>query len=122
MRTSAYRWETQDVLIPLAFSVMRWPKPDYVGAATPRAQSLIAARLAIAADDGWTADEPTDFATLFSRSRVRSRNTLLRWRVDSVAIRVTRRVPYRRARTEAKGQKGAMSGEATNTERKGRKS
>jgi hypothetical protein len=46
MRTSAYRWETQDVLIPLAFSVMRWPKPDYVGAATPRAQSMIAARLA----------------------------------------------------------------------------
>jgi hypothetical protein len=97
MRTSAYRWETQDVLIPLAFSVMRWPKPDYVGAATPRAQPMIAARLAIAADDGWTADEPTDFATLFSRSRVRSRNTLLRWRVDSVAIRVTRRVSYRGA-------------------------
>ena len=52
MPTSAYRWETQDVLIPLAFSVMRWPKPDYVGAATPRAQPMIAARLAIAADDG----------------------------------------------------------------------
>jgi hypothetical protein len=95
MRTSAYLWETQDVLIPLAFSVMRWPHPDYVGAATPRAQSLIAARLALAASDGWTADEPTDFATLFSRSRVRSRNTLLRWRVDSVTIRMTHRVTYR---------------------------
>jgi hypothetical protein len=95
MRTSAHRWETQDVLIPLAFSVMRWPKPDYVGAATLRAQSMIAARLAIAAGAGWRADEPTDFATLFSRSRVRSRNTLLRWRVDSVTIRMTRRVTYR---------------------------
>ena len=94
MPTSAYRWESQDVLIPLAFSVMRWPNPDYVGAATRRAQSMIAARLALAADDGWTADEPADFATLFSRSRVRSRNTLLRWRVDSVSIRVTRRVTY----------------------------
>ena len=94
MPTSAYRWEAQDVLIPLAFSVMRWPKPDYVGAATPRAQSLIAARLAVEAGDGWTADEPTDFPTLFSRSRVRSRNTLLRWRVDSVSIRMTRRVTY----------------------------
>ena len=30
----------------------------------PRAHSLIA-RLAIAADNGWRADEPTDFATLF---------------------------------------------------------
>jgi hypothetical protein len=96
MPTGAYSWETQDVLIPLGFSVMRWPKPDYVDAATPKAQSMIAVRLARAADDGWTADEPTDFATLFSRSRVRSRNTLLRWRVDSVTIRVTRRVPYRR--------------------------
>lgn len=96
MPTSAYRWETQEMLIPLAFSVMRWPHPDYVGAATPRAQSLIAARLAVAADDGWTADEPTDFATLFGRSRVRSRRLLLRWRVDSVTIRMTRRVPYRR--------------------------
>jgi hypothetical protein len=96
MRTSAYRWETQDVLIPLAVSVMRWPHPDYVGAATPRAQALIAARLAIAADDGWIADEPTDFPTLFSRSRVRSRNTLFRWRVDSATIRMTRRVSYRR--------------------------
>ena len=96
MSTSAYRWETQDVLIPLAFSVMRWPKPDYIGAATPRAQSMIAARLAIAADAGWRADEPTDFATLFRRSRVRSRITLLRWRVASVSIRVTRRVTYRR--------------------------
>jgi hypothetical protein len=81
MRTSAYRWETQDVLIPLAFSVMRWPKPDDVGAATVRAQSMIAAR--------------TDFATHFSHSRVRSRRILLRWRRDSVAIRVTRRVSYR---------------------------
>jgi|GEM_PF-1570201 len=97
MRTSAHRWETRDLLIPLAFSVMRWPHPDYVGAATPRAQSLIAARLAVAAGDGWTADEPTDFATLFSRSRVRSRNTLVRWRVESVTIRVTRRVFYRRS-------------------------
>jgi hypothetical protein len=96
MRTSAYRWETEEVLIPLGFSVMRWPKPDYVGAATPRAQTIIEARLAIAVDDGWTADEPTDFATLFSRSRVRSHNTLLRWRVDSVTIRMTRRVSYRR--------------------------
>jgi hypothetical protein len=95
MPTSAYRWETQDVLIPLAFSVMRWPHPDYVGAATLRAQSMIAARLAIAADAGWTADEPTDFATLFSRSRVRSRRIPLRWRVDSVTIRMTRRVTYR---------------------------
>jgi hypothetical protein len=95
MPTSAYRRETQDVLIPLAFSVMRWPNSDYVGAATLRAQSLIAARLAIAADDGWTADEPTDFVTLFSRSRVRSRRFPLRWRVDSVTIRVTRRVLYR---------------------------
>ena len=96
MRTSAYRWQTQEVLIPLAFSVMRWPHPDYVGAATPKAQSLIAARLARAAEDGWTADEPTDFATLFSRSRVRSHNTLLRWRVDAVTIRMTRRVTYQR--------------------------
>jgi hypothetical protein len=96
MLTSAHRWETQDLLIPLAFSVMRWPHPDYVGAATPRAQSMIAARLAVAAGDGWTADEPNDFATLFSRSRVRSRNTLVRWRVESVTIRVTRRVFYRR--------------------------
>jgi len=97
MPTSAYRWETQDVLIPLAFSVMRWPHPDYVGAATPRAQSLIAARLAIAADEGWTADEPTCFATLFSRSRVISRRIPLRWRVDSVTIRMTRRVSSRGA-------------------------
>ena len=94
MPTSAYRWETQDMVIPLAFTVMRWPKPDYIGAATPRAQSMIAARLAVEAGDGWTADEPTDFPTLFNRSRVRSRSTLLRWRVDSVAIRVTRRVSY----------------------------
>src|SRR5437868_11827407 len=96
MPTSSFHWQTQELLIPLAFSVLRWPNPDYVGAAMPRAQAMIAVRLAVEAGDGWTADEPTDFPTLFSRSRVRSRNTLLRWRVESVTIRMTRRVSYRR--------------------------
>ena len=40
-----------------------------------------------AARDGWHADEPTDFATLFSRSGVRSRDSYFRWQVDSATIR-----------------------------------
>jgi|SRR5579862_1604441 len=87
------RWEHQDLLIPLRISVIHWRRPDYVGEAAPRVQPLIVAALAEAARSGWQADEPSDFATLFSRSQVRTRNTFLRWRVDSVTIRLIR--PFR---------------------------
>lgn len=84
--------EGRDLIVPLAISVRHWRTPDYVGAAAPRAQRIIATYLQDAAREGWQADEPTDFATLFSRSRVRTRNTFLRWRVDSATIRVLRAV------------------------------
>jgi len=88
------RWEYQDLVIPLTISVLHWRTPDYVGAATPRIQPMIAAALATAAREGWQADEPTDFPTLFSRSRVRTTNTFIRWRVTSVTIHQMR--PIRR--------------------------
>jgi len=88
------RWEYQDLVIPLTISVLHWRTPDYVGAATPRIQPMIAAALAAAAHEGWQADEPTDFPTLFSRSRVRTTNTFIRWRVTSVTIHQMR--PIRR--------------------------
>ncbi|HLJ81797.1 MAG TPA: hypothetical protein VKT52_09950 [Ktedonobacterales bacterium] len=90
MPHNAMRWEYQDLVIPLAISVSHWHHRDYVGAATPRAQPIIQASLQQAASEGWRADEPTDFPTLFSRSRVRTRNNVARWRLDSVMIRLTR--------------------------------
>ena len=86
------RWESQDLVIPLRISVLHWRTPNYVGAATPRIQPRIAAALAAAAREGWQADEPIDFPTLFSRSRVRTTNTFIRWRITSATIRLTRPV------------------------------
>jgi len=85
-------WEGRDLVIPLAISIHHWHTPDYVGAAATRAQPIIETYLHNAARDGWHADEPIDFATLFSRSRVRTRNNLFRWRVDSATIRQLRAV------------------------------
>ena len=85
-------WEGRDLVIPLAISIRHWRNPDYVGATAPRVQPIIETYLHDAAQDGWRADEPTDFATLFSRSRVRTRNNLFRWRVDSTTIRLLRAV------------------------------
>jgi hypothetical protein len=90
------RWERQDLVIPLAISVCHWRTPDYVGAAAPLAQPIIAAALVVAARDGWRADEPTDLATLFSRSQLRTTNTFMRWRVTSVTIRQARPVYHER--------------------------
>ncbi len=91
------RWEGlefQDLLIPVTISVRHWRHPDYVGAAAPRVQPIILAALQAAAHEGWRADEPTDFATLFSRSRVRTTDSFLRWRIASVAIRLSRPVSW----------------------------
>ncbi|MGO8948775.1 MAG: hypothetical protein ACLQUY_14205 [Ktedonobacterales bacterium] len=84
------RWEHQEILIPLDISLIHWWHPDYVAAAALRVQPMIAAALTEARHSGWHADEPTDFATLFSRSQVRTRNSVLRWHVDSVTIRLLR--------------------------------
>lgn len=93
VRDGIERWENQDLVIPLAIAVRHWRTPDYVGAATPLVQPMIAAALAAAARDGWHADEPADFPTLFSRSRVRTTNTSWCWRITSVTIHLTRAVP-----------------------------
>lgn len=84
------RQEYHDLVIPLGISVRHWRTSDYVAAATPLIQPTIAAALIFAAGEGWHADEPTDFATLFSRSRIRTTNTFIRWRVISATIRLTR--------------------------------
>jgi hypothetical protein len=88
-------WEYQDLVIPVTLFVRHWRHADYVGVAAPRVQPIILAALEEAACAGWRADEPTDFATLFSRSRVRTQDSLLRWRISSVAIRLSRRVSDR---------------------------
>jgi hypothetical protein len=88
--TGIQRWETKGLAIPLAISIIHWGHPNPVKAITPLVQPIIQASIDRAALDGWRVDEPTDFATLFSRSQVRTRNTFLRWRVDSVTIRMTR--------------------------------
>lgn len=87
---AAFGLEYQDLVIPLTVSVLHWRHPDPVSATTPRVQPIIRAYLKEAAGNGWRPDEPTDFPTLFSRSRVRTRTTFLRWRIDSRAIRLTR--------------------------------
>ncbi len=91
------RWEGlefQDLLIPVTLSVRHWRHPDYVGAAAPRVQPIILAALEEAAREGWRADEPTDFVTLFSRARVRTTDSFLRWRISSVAIRLSRPISW----------------------------
>ena len=87
------RWEHQDLVIPLGLTVSHWRHPNYIQAATTRVQPMIASALKVAFHSGWQADEPTDFATLFSRSQVRTRNTPLYWRIDSATIRLIR--PHR---------------------------
>jgi hypothetical protein len=89
-------WESRDLVIPMTIVITHWRHPDYVGMAARRAQPLIQAALQTAVGDGWQADEPTDFATLFSRSRVRTTNNLVRWRVDSVTIRLIRSIEQER--------------------------
>ena len=85
-----------DLVIPLTISVFHWWHPAtvaaYVAAAAPKAQPVIQASLKEAALDGWHPDEPTDFATLFGRSAVRTSNSPIRWRVCSVTIRLLRAV------------------------------
>ena len=96
-KSAVRRWEGlefQDLLIPVTISVRHWRHPDYVGAATPRVQPIILAALEEAASEGWRADEPTDFATLFSRSRVRTTVSFLRWRISSVSIRLSRPISW----------------------------
>lgn len=88
--TGIQRWETKRLEIPLAISIFHWGHPDPIEAVVPVVQPIIQESIDRAAQDGWRADEPIDFATLFSRSEVRTRNTFLRWRVDSVTIRMTR--------------------------------
>jgi len=85
-------WESRELVIPLAISVLHWRTPNYVGAAASLAQPVITAYLREAALEGWHADEPTDFGTLFSRSGVRSRDSYFRWQVDSATIRMLRAV------------------------------
>ena len=83
----------RDLVIPLAISVIHWRHslyPHYVAAATRVAQPIIQAAIDEAARTGWKADEPTEFATLFSRARVRTKQGILFWRVSSVTIRLTR--------------------------------
>lgn len=92
MSRGILRWEGKDLVIPLAISISHWRTPDYVGAAALLAQPIIMKYLREAARDGWHVDEPTDFATLFSRSGVRSRDSYFRWQVDSATIRVLRAV------------------------------
>jgi hypothetical protein len=86
--------QCRDLVIPLTISVFHWWHPAsvaaYVAAATPKAQPIILASLKEAARDGWRPDEPTDFATLFSRSEVRTSDSFIRWRVFSVTIRLLR--------------------------------
>jgi hypothetical protein len=86
-------WEHRQLVVPLRISVRHWRHPDYVGAAAKRAQPIIDASLRDAVSEGWHADEPTDFASLFSRSRVRTRDTLLHWRVTSATMRLLRPIP-----------------------------
>jgi len=92
MSRGILRWERKDLVIPLTISISHWRTPDYVGAAALLAQPVITAYLREAALEGWHADEPTDFATLFSRSGVRSRDSYFRWQVDSATIRMLRAV------------------------------
>ena len=82
--------EYQDLVIPLTISVRHWRHPDHVGAAARQIQPLILASLQAVAREGWRADEPTDFATLFSRAQVRTKQGLMSWRVSSVTIRLIR--------------------------------
>lgn len=92
MTSGNVRWERKDLVIPLKISISHCRTPDYVGAAALLIQPIIVKYLREAARDGWQADEPTDFATLFSRSGIRTRDTYFRWRVDSATIRLLRAV------------------------------
>lgn len=82
--------EYQNLVIPLTISIHHWRHPDYVAASARQVQPLIRASLEEASRAGWRADEPTDFATLFSRARVRTKDSFISWRVSSVTIRLTR--------------------------------
>jgi hypothetical protein len=92
MSRGILRWEGKDLVIPLTISISHWRTPDYVSVAALLAQPIIMTYLREAALDGWHADEPTEFATLFSRSGVRSRDSYFRWQVDSATIRMLRAV------------------------------
>ena len=87
-------WEFQDLVIPVSLFLRHWRHPDAVGTAAPRVQPIILAALQEAAREGWRADEPTDFATLFSRARVRTTESFLRWRISSVSIRLSRPISW----------------------------
>jgi len=96
MAQGILRWDRQDLVIPLTIAVAHWRRgDDYVEEAASRIQPIIQARLEETAREGWQADEPTDFPTLFSRSQVCTRDRLFHWRIDSVTIRQVRPVRSR---------------------------
>jgi len=96
MAQGILRWDRQDLVIHLTISVAHWRRgDDYVEEAASRIQPIIQARLEETAREGWQADEPTDFPTLFSRSQVCTRDRLFHWRIDSVTIRQVRPVRSR---------------------------
>lgn len=76
MAQGILRWDSQDLVIPLTISVAHWRRGEYGEEAASHIQPIIQARLAETAREGWQADEPTDFPTLFSRSQVRTRDRL----------------------------------------------
>jgi hypothetical protein len=92
MPRSILGWESKNLVIPIRISISLRRNPDYIDVAALRVQPFIQASLAEALREGWQADEPTDFATLFSRSQVRTKNTLTRWRIESVTVRLIRAI------------------------------
>lgn len=94
MAQGILRWDSQNLVIPLTISVAHWRRGSYVEEAATQVQPIIQSRLEETAREGWQADEPSDFPTLFSRSQVRTRDCLFHWRIDSVTIRQIR--PVRR--------------------------
>jgi hypothetical protein len=92
MAQGILRWDSQDLVIPLTIAVAHWRRGAYTEEATKQVQPIIQTRLEETAREGWQADEPTDFPTLFSRSKVRTRDCLFHWRIDSVTIHQIRPV------------------------------
>lgn len=69
MSRGMIHWEGCDLEIPLAISIRHRRTPDYVGVVATSAQPIIKTYQHKAARDGWRPNEPTKFATLFSRTR-----------------------------------------------------
>jgi hypothetical protein len=92
------RWEHRDVTIPVNIQGKAPSHYDVARELGERVNPIILATVHQLAGEGWQAEGPTEFRSLWERFQVTSRSTggiisAAKWHIDSVSMRFKRPVP-----------------------------